>query len=421
MHPLLRAVREARGNQRTVLALEPLYGIPYNLYTPFAAVYMARMGLSPTEIGLAATLNMLSQMASGLFGGILADRFGRRRSLVVCDAVCWCVPLLMWAAASPGAAWWFMVAAILNGMWRMSNVSYSLLLAEGADSDSLVSLYNITNMMALLAGFLSPLAFLLVRAYDIVPTVRGLYLFGAVSMTVKNILVWTRCRDTEIALRRMEETRGEGVLRRLWASRPLLIRMLKSRRVMLSCGITACYYILKNILDNFWPLFVSGTMGVAEANLPLFNTLRSMVMLFSAVVFVPRLRIRRFKRPMLGALAVYIFVNLAYCFFGKSAPWLLIPGTALEAFSLSVLIPVNSTLLTVGLQKEERARMLGFAFTLCLMASAPFGVLAGRLADVSRLLPLVLGAVVALACAVLTHFADKAGSALSPDEKPDRS
>ena len=36
-HPLVRALLELRGNPRACVFTEPLWGVPYNLYMPFAA------------------------------------------------------------------------------------------------------------------------------------------------------------------------------------------------------------------------------------------------------------------------------------------------------------------------------------------------------------------------------------------------
>lgn len=396
-HPLVSAFRTARGNQRTILILEPLYGIPYNLYTPFISIYMAQLGLSPVHIGAVATLNMLSQMLSSLFGGVIADKMGRRASLAFFDILCWCVPFLLWSGAR--SVWWFYLAAALNGMWRISNVSYSLLLAEGAEQNALVHLYALTNMASLLAGFLSPVAYLLMRDGAVVPTMRALYIFAFLCMGLKCFLVFTRCTDTDIALRRKAETRRLSLTGRLRASMPLLYSMLKAPRIMLAMGVTATFLVIKNVIDSFWPLFATDLMGAQSQSLSLFNMLRSVVMLLSTVFIVPHINLYRFKRPMLMALLSYVTVVLLYHVLPHE-PWLLIPGTAVEAFSMSILIPLNATMLTASLDEEERARMLGFAFTCCLLLSSPFGLLAGWLSKQNRFLPLALAAAMAIVCAV---------------------
>jgi hypothetical protein len=44
-NPLLRTFLTLEGNQRACIWTEPMWGIPFNLYAPLAAVYMAALHL----------------------------------------------------------------------------------------------------------------------------------------------------------------------------------------------------------------------------------------------------------------------------------------------------------------------------------------------------------------------------------------
>ena len=39
-HPLIQVLADNQGNPRTLVLIEPLWGIPYNLISPFATLYM---------------------------------------------------------------------------------------------------------------------------------------------------------------------------------------------------------------------------------------------------------------------------------------------------------------------------------------------------------------------------------------------
>ena len=39
-HPLIQVLARNKGNPRTLVLIEPLWGIPYNLISPFATLYM---------------------------------------------------------------------------------------------------------------------------------------------------------------------------------------------------------------------------------------------------------------------------------------------------------------------------------------------------------------------------------------------
>ena len=45
-HPLIQVLADNRGNPRTLVLIEPLWGVPYNLIAPFATLYMYTQGIT---------------------------------------------------------------------------------------------------------------------------------------------------------------------------------------------------------------------------------------------------------------------------------------------------------------------------------------------------------------------------------------
>ena len=82
-HPLMHTLIELRGNPRACVYTEPLWGLPYNLYIPYASLYMAQLGLTDLQIGLIATFSAFFQMFGALFGGLLTDKLGRRKTTFI--------------------------------------------------------------------------------------------------------------------------------------------------------------------------------------------------------------------------------------------------------------------------------------------------------------------------------------------------
>ncbi len=48
---LLDVLFSLKGNPRACIWVEPLWGIPYNLYLPYVTLFMTAIGLSYAEIG----------------------------------------------------------------------------------------------------------------------------------------------------------------------------------------------------------------------------------------------------------------------------------------------------------------------------------------------------------------------------------
>ena len=49
-HPLIDVLRRNKGNPRTLIFMEPLWGIPYNLIAPFATLYMYTQGITDPSL-----------------------------------------------------------------------------------------------------------------------------------------------------------------------------------------------------------------------------------------------------------------------------------------------------------------------------------------------------------------------------------
>ena len=135
-HPLIQSLRELKGNPRISVWTEIMFGLPYNLFAPFASVYMLAFGVTDQQIGGLASLGLVVQIFAALVSGAIVDKFGRRLTLFVSDLLCWSVPCAIWAVAQDFR--FFAAAAAMNGLWRLSNTAWTCLTVEDAEERHLV-------------------------------------------------------------------------------------------------------------------------------------------------------------------------------------------------------------------------------------------------------------------------------------------
>src|SRR5919109_1030283 len=95
-HPLVQILRELKGNPRVTVLTEVLFGIPYNLFSPFLSIYMLAFGVTDQQIGGIASLGLFLQIFSALLSGAIVDKYGRRLTLLIFDLLCWSVPCIIW-------------------------------------------------------------------------------------------------------------------------------------------------------------------------------------------------------------------------------------------------------------------------------------------------------------------------------------
>ena len=91
-HVLVQTFCELKGNPKWSICTEPLWFIPYSLFSPFQPLYMRKLGLSSVEIGTTLTIGFLLQMVFGLLGGVITDKMGRRKATVIYDTISWTIP-----------------------------------------------------------------------------------------------------------------------------------------------------------------------------------------------------------------------------------------------------------------------------------------------------------------------------------------
>ena len=387
------------GNAKPCLYLEPLWGIPYNLYAPLASVYMAALGLSPSQIGLISTIFLVSQMFWALLSGVLTDKLGRRVCTGIFDCVSWTIPALLWMLAQDFR--WFAAAAVFNGAWRVTETSWDLLMIEDAPESRLVHMYTLTSIAGLLAGFVSPIAYFFVQKFTIVPTMRFIYGFTCVMMTSKFVILYFLSKETSVGKRRMAECKNISILSRLWDSRKVFFRMLKSKRILLTVAFVACYSGVCNVNSSFWPLLITEKLGIPTENLSIFFTIKNLFMLVCYFVVAPRLDVRRFRHPMLLGLGLLILQQVLMMLMPSGLYWLVIVAVILEALALSILDPMRGSLQMINIDREERARMLSYFYALCMLITSPLSWLAGLAAEVDRAYPFAMNFVLTVIAIVL--------------------
>ena len=395
---LFHALFALKGNARVCLWTEPLWGIPYNLCLPYASLYMAALGLSPSEIGMVASIGIVSQVIFSTLSGVITDKLGRRWTTVIFDTLAWSVPEFIWMASQNVN--WFIAAALFNGAWRVTENSWDLLLVEDLAAKDVLPAVSLAQMLGMIAAFIAPLSKFAIDAFGLVPTMRVLYGITATSMTIKFLLVHIFSTETKMGMRRMQETKNKRLLTMLFECREVYLRLVLNKRMLLTFGILAAHSLVTTLSGTYWSLLVCSSMGVAQGNIVLFSTLKNLITLFCAFALVPKISLVNFKKPLLLGLGGYIvsLVLLLCASMGISIMPLLIVSCALEAFSLAVLSPTTRSLMLVSANANERARVCGLIYATIALLTAVFPGIVGYLAEISLRIPFVV-------CIILFAFA----------------
>ena len=386
-HPLIKLLKNNKGNPRTLILMEPLWGIPYNLIAPFATLYMYTQGITDVEIGLILSIAMFVQVFFSFFGGIITDKLGRKVTTMLGDFFGWGVACLIWAISDN--FWLFLIAVLFNSFEQINQTAWFCLLIEDADPKDLVGVYTWANIGGLVAIFFAPISGMLINTFSVVPVIRVLYLVFAMNMLIKSIITFRYCDETRQGKIRMAETKNTTVLQMIYEYRVLIPKVLKNKEIMKVVIVSVILHITNLVSTNFFSLYVTQRLGIADRYLAFFPILNAAVMLIFMIGIQHRLDSVKFRIPMWIGLVLYAACSILLILTPIGNILLIIIYVFVGAVASALVIPRKDALLQLTINPAERARINALIMSFTIAFASPFGYLAGWLSSIDRRLPFV--------------------------------
>ena len=391
-----------RRNPRACVYTEPLWGIPYNLYSPYATLFMAALGISDRQIGFLLSVGAVFQVIAAILGGVLCDKLGRRKTTAVFDILSWSVPCLIWMFSQN--FWWFFAAAVVNGMWKITDNAWNCLLVEDAREEDLVDIYTGVNVSGLMAVFFAPISGLLISRLTLVPTMRILYFVTFVMMTSKFLILYFASRETRQGRIRMEETKNVPIWKMLLEYKDVLRLIFRTPATRFIIIIYALINVSTMVTGTFFSLYITENLGVSQAFVSVFPMVRAALML--AFIFTLQNFFNRLPyRPVMGwALVLYVVSHVLLLAAPAGNIWMIMGYTVCEAFACALFMPRRDALMVIFIDAKERSRVQSLLYVVTMAITTPFGTLIGELSAIDRRLTFALNILLfaAMAALVLT-------------------
>ncbi len=400
---ILGTFKALRGNAKACVWTEWMWAVPNTLYAAYATLYMQELGLSLSEIGIVSSLSLAVQIIASLLSGVICDKLGRRFTTFLFDMISWGVPVFLWSVAQSFE--WFVAAAMFNGLWRITGVSFNLLSVEDAADEELVGIFSLSELMALISAFFAPISKMCVDAWGVVPTMRVIYGIACFLMVTKFIILFVITKETRMGKKRMIETKQTSVFSLLWDSRRVFWNLLKSKEMLLTIGILVSWNVIQSLNSSFWPVIITTRMGVAKADVSIFAMIRQVLQLSIIIFIVPKLSSKKFRNPMLLAWAAFACAQLIVILtpLGTSfAPALMVLSAAIEGVAIACMSPVLESLLFINSDPQERSRILGMIYAAMVLIMTVFPTVAGLLSELDVRAPMFINLCLFAVGAVLT-------------------
>ena len=405
MKKTFRFLFSLKGNAKSSVLTEPLWGIPFNLYAPFITLYMYHLGVLDFEIGIILFVGRLVQVVMALAGGVITDKFGRRITTLVGDLISWSIPVLIWAFSQN--FWWFLAGAVVNAIWHVTAISWECLWMDDTPENQVGPIYNWIYISGLLAVFFAPIAGYFVAIYGVVPVTRVLYLFAFVSMTCKFILLYVFSTETKRGIERMEATKGISLAHMLKGYKDVIWKIVKSKVMVRALALQAALSVTLMVTSTFFALYATQNLFVPESFLAVFPMLRAGIMLAFLLFIQEGLSKYKSRNVMVFGLGIYISA-MVWLLIAPQYNWLwLAVYIALDACAAALLLPRVDALAANAIDPEERARIRSLFNMIIMAVSGPFGILAGALSDIDRRLPFALNTILFLTMVLMVVFIRK--------------
>lgn len=394
----LNLIKDVLSN-RNILSISlttSLWSLVQMGWNPFWPKYMKdNLGATAIAIGLTSSITTAENMIFQLPGGILADRYGRKRIIVWGTLLRVFSPLIYLLAPS----WeWVILGAVFNGMASLYMPAFTSIVADSMPERRRGTGYGAYSMITSLPQAFSPIIGGMVM--DRYGYVEGVKTFLSIQIAVCLIMVYIRWRFTEETLKaKVRSRRSMRLDAQMMKGFPTSIKVMMVVSVLGSISI--------RLVMDFTNLYALEVVKLTNTQLGL---VQSLVGLISSALALPggmlSDRYGRKGNIMLSRLITPItqwLMTVAFNFESYLAIRSLNGvGLALGGGGMYAGGPSWNALIADIVPQEKRGTVFGAISTITAIFGAPSSILGGWLWDtISRQAPFHLSGIIGIIGAII--------------------
>lgn len=391
-----------RGNTRVSVICEPLWGIPYVLYSFYLSLYMKEQGVTATELGYLISIGFIAGILFSLIGGWITNRLGRRKTTLIFDFISWPVALLVYLIS--GSFWMFALAQVINSIVKIVSVSWNLMVVEDATPREQVAAYNLLNAVNISVGVITPLAGIFIKQMGIIHGERILLGFAVLSMSTMILIRNHYYRETKVGQEILNERKEYHLTRARdgWKPDFSLWQTLKEKprlvKVLALSVLFNAYLPIGTYTSLYYAPYLTEALKLDKSAIAILGGINAAVMLGIFIFVAPRLPHRkRFSLMALGIiiqmLALTLFITIPPASFGLTTVCV-----AVFALGYGVAKPFIDAALAEVSGGRERAGIYTIHSTAISIISAGLGFASGYLYEIRPALIYLISIGILLGC-----------------------
>lgn len=405
---IIQSFKKLKGNTRTTIIFEPMYGIPFVLYNFYLSLYMKSQGITDRQIGYLISLGFVSTAVLALFAGLINDRLGRKKTTFIFDFIAWPVALLIYALSNN--FWLFALGIIVNGASKIASVGITLMMVEDAEDEQRIAAFNMQNIINISSGIITPLGGILVAILGIVHAERIFLIFGFISMVAMVILRNRAYTETSTGRQILERRSGRGVKNTFHGG--LYRKTFKTLREKPDIAMIVLVIIMFNLYipigaysSLYFAPYMTEVLKIDKSSVSILGGVISATMLFGFVFVNPV--ITRFRSAF--NLIVGLLIQATALFLFTVIPENNLPVTALctglYALGFSVFKPFGDAMLAQVTEGAERSGIYALINSVTALLSSILGAFSGYIYALNpRLIYMVSIVILLINTCILTVF-----------------
>lgn len=412
---LLDELKSIKGNTWLLIWSGVLfYGVPTAAVGQWGVFYMKDLGMTETAMGMVSVISTSVSLIFLILGGVLADSWGRKRTLITFDFLSWILGYITLSIAQNPA--FFFLYAIIWGTNGASAVAYGCLFVESVPAEHRGKAYAINAILGPLPGLVMPfVGVLLIQHFQavmgssagLVFAVRLLYLSVALGVVVGELIRFRGLKETAP----LQPTSGflpKRYISVFTAFPPHLPRYFTHSDLFNKYGEEirwlwsyrpAFFYWLATAISTFasimpalaYPLFIVDHLDLPLSSIALFASISTASSLILTLVLTPRLSPSSLKRFMLIGFSVLPVSSVFFVMARNSVP-LLALSAAMGGFSSAMAGPAGGGYWADLIPNQRRAKVSAVTGVMTNLMVIPAQFVGIMLYQVLAISPWVLAA-----------------------------
>jgi MFS family permease len=386
-----------KGNFLIILTGWLLVDFAREMAFTFYPLYVTELGGTATILGIISSIAVLTDALVKIPGGHLADKFRRKRLIIVMTLLASAFYLIYVFAPS----WhYILLGAVLTSFCWIYSPGFESIVMESLPEDKRGTGYSLINLITKVSTTPSPLiAGYLFTRYGVIGTSRIGFILVSVAFLVASLLRWRLHEETDKpevttkdVLASLSSAKGftEGI--GVWREVPRTLTALLSVELL---------FLVPNIMFNtIMTLYIVNDLGITEVQ---FSQLGAIIGVAMIIFAIPMGKIiDRFGRvrPLL----------FGYALTAAAVPLLLEATFTRLIFATPIIGLINIVFYTATqalwadlIPEDKRGRVMGSKSFFSLIAVSGGSILGGLIYDnISHTLPIYIFWAVNIPCFILT-------------------